>query len=153
MIKYKGIIHNVLNDAPFIGALVIAPTCGKGCKDCINEHLKHNGVLFEESAKDIIKKVKSNGLNRGIIMSGLEWTESPDSMIRLIDEALENKLKVILYTHNNEEVFLSKFPNLEKKAIYIKFGRYEPRMIAAENVHYGVRLATSNQFIKFYGAC
>jgi len=153
MIKYKGIIHNILNDAPFIGALLIAPSCSRGCKNCINEHLKHNGILYEESAEDIIKKVKSNGLNRGIIMSGLEWTESPESMIKLIDEALKNDLNVILYTHNDEDVFLNKFPNLRKKEIYIKYGKYEEDMKAAENIHYGVRLATSNQYIKYYGAC
>jgi len=153
MIKYKGIIHNILNDAPFIGALLIAPTCSRGCKNCINEHLKHNGILYEELAEDIIKKVKSNGLNRGIIMSGLEWTESPESMIKLIDEALKNNLEVILYTHNDEDVFLSKFPDLRKKEIYIKYGKYEEDMKAAENIHYGVRLATINQYIKYYGAC
>jgi hypothetical protein len=153
MIKYKGIVHNVLNDAPFIGALVIAPTCSKGCKNCINEHLKKNGIFFEETATTIIEKVKSNGLNRGIIMSGLEWTESPESMIKLIDEALKNSLEVIVYTHNEEDVFLSKFPNLRKKEIYIKYGQYEEHMKAAENIHYGVRLATSNQYIKYYGAC
>ncbi len=153
MIKYKGIIHNILNDAPFIGALLIAPTCSRGCKNCINEHLKHNGILYEESAEDIIKKVKSNGLNRGIIMSGLEWTESPESMVKLIDEALKNNLEVILYTHNDEDVFLSKFPNLRKKEIYIKYGKYEEDMKAAENIHFGVRLATTNQYIKYYGAC
>ncbi|MDM8534269.1 4Fe-4S cluster-binding domain-containing protein [Clostridiaceae bacterium HSG29] len=153
MIKYKGIIHNILNDAPFIGALVIAPTCSRGCKNCINEHLKHNGIFYEESAEDVIKKVKSNGLNRGIIMSGLEWTESPESMIKLVDEALKNDLNVIIYTHNDEDVFLSKFPNLRKKEIYIKYGKYEEDMKAAENIHFGVRLATTNQYIKYYGAC
>ena len=55
MIKYKGIVHNVLNDAPFIGAILIAPTCTMGCINCINEHLKSNKILIEDSAENIIE--------------------------------------------------------------------------------------------------
>lgn len=152
MIKYKGIVHNILNDAPFIGALLIAPSCKKGCPDCINEHLKNNGIIYEETATEIIKKVKSNGLNRGIILSGLEWSESGNSMEKLIDESLKEDLKVILYTHNNEETFTNKFPNIIKKKIYIKFGEYDECKKTPNNMSHGVRLATSNQYIKYYGA-
>lgn len=152
MIEYKGIIHNVLNDAPFIGAILIAPSCSMGCKNCINEHLKTNDILVEETAEEIIKKVQSNGLNRGIIMSGLEWTESPESMKALMNEALKQSLEVIIYTHHDEETFLKMFPSLEKKKIYIKYGAYDECQIASNNISYGVKLATENQYIKYYGA-
>ena len=151
MIQYKGIIHNVLNDAPFIGAILIAPSCSMGCKNCINEHLKMNEILVEETAENIIKKVRSNGLNRGIIMSGLEWTESPESMKALMNEALKQSLEVIVYTHHDEETFLKMFPSLEKKKIYIKYGAYDECQIASNNISYGVKLATENQYIKYYG--
>ncbi len=152
MIEYKGIIHNVLNDAPFIGAILIAPSCSMGCKNCINEHLKTNEILVEATAEEIIKKVQSNGLNRGIIMSGLEWTESPESMKALMNEALKQSLEVIIYTHHDEETFLKMFPSLEKKKIYIKYGAYDECQIASNNISYGVKLATENQYIKYYGA-
>lgn len=151
MIKYKGIIHNVLNDAPFIGAIVIAPTCQMGCKNCINEHLKQDDLLIEESAEQIISKVQSNGLNRGIIMSGLEWTESPESMKAIMEEALRVKLEVIIYTHHTEASFLKMFPELSKEKIYIKFGAYDECKKADNHRSYGVKLATENQYIKYYG--
>jgi len=151
MIKYKGIVHNVLNDAPFIGAILIAPSCTMGCKNCINEHLKNDKILIEDTVKNIIKKVKANGLNRGIILSGLEWTETPHGMKALVEEALAKELKVIIYTHHDEKTFLKMFPMLSKKSIYIKYGAYDNCQIASDNVSYGVRLATENQYIKYYG--
>lgn len=151
MVKYKGIIHNVLNDAPFIGAIIIAPTCHMGCKNCINEHLKGDDLLIETSAKAIINQVKSNGLNRGIIMSGLEWTESPDSMKAIMEEALKVNLEVIIYTHHTEASFLEMFPELSKEEIYIKFGAYDECKKASNHTSYGVKLATENQYIKYYG--
>jgi pyruvate-formate lyase-activating enzyme len=152
MIKYKGIIHNVLNDAPFIGAILIAPTCSMGCKNCINEHLKTDKILVEDTAENIIKKVKSNGLNRGIILSGLEWTESATSMQAIMEEALIESLEVIIYTHHDEKTFLKMFPSLSKNKIYIKYGAYDECKIASNNISYGVKLATENQYIKYYGA-
>jgi organic radical activating enzyme len=149
MIKYKGIIHNVLNDAPFIGALIIAPTCSKGCKNCINEHLKTNGVFYNHTEKEIIEKVKSNGLNRGIILSGLEWSESLESMIKLTKEALKNNLEVIIYTHLKEENFMKKAPGLKGLPIYVKFGEYNQNLKTEDNIHFGVKLATRNQYIRF----
>src|SRR6056297_666516 len=151
MIKYKGIVHNVLNDAPFIGEILIAPTCTMGCKNCINEHLKTNRILVEDTAKNIIEKVKYYGLNRGIIMSGLEWKESPNAMKALMHEALKESLEVIIYTHHDEKTFLKMFPSLSKKEIYIKHGAYDECQIASNHVSYGVKLATENQYIKYYG--
>lgn len=151
MITYKGIRHNILNDAPFIGALIIAPTCKMGCKNCINQHLKENDIYYNDQASDIIEKVKTNGLNRGIILSGLEWTESPESMLQLINAALEEELKVILYTHMDEDEFFERFIVLRNRPIYIKFGKYKESLKTINNVHYGVKLATSNQYIKFCG--
>jgi organic radical activating enzyme len=149
LIRYKGIIHNVLNDAPFIGALIIAPSCKNGCKNCINHHLKTNGIFYENTAKEIIKKVKSNGLNKGVILSGLEWSESPQSMIKLTKEALDNNLEVIIYTHLKEENFMKKAPGLKGIPIFVKFGEYKEELKTEDNVHFGVKLATSNQYIRF----
>ncbi|MGM0378415.1 MAG: 4Fe-4S cluster-binding domain-containing protein [Bacillota bacterium] len=151
MIKYKGIIHNILNDAPFIGALIIAPSCMKGCSDCLNEHLKNNGIFYKNSASEIISKVLENGLNKGIILSGLEWTESPESLKKLVNEAINNDLEVIIYTHKDEKQFFKEFKSFNNKPIYVKFGQYHKNKKTHDNIHFGVKLATSNQYIKYFG--
>jgi len=151
MITYKGIKHNILNDAPFIGALIIAPSCSRRFENCINEHLKTDDIIYKDTADKIIEKVKSNRLNKGIILSGLEWTESIDSMVKLTKKALNKNLEVIIYTHLEEENFMNKAPELKGLPIYVKFGSYEKRLTTNDNIHYGVKLATSNQYIKFFG--
>lgn len=151
MIHYKGIRHNILNDAPFIGALIIAPSCSRGCKNCFNDHLKNNGIMYEDTAEELINKVKANGLNKGIILSGLEWTESPEAMNKLINEALTNDLEVILYTHKTEKNFFETFQHLKNKPIYIKFGPFIEEQKTETNQHFGVKLATDNQYIKYFG--
>jgi organic radical activating enzyme len=151
MVHYKGIRHNILNDAPFIGALIIAPSCTRGCKHCFNDHLKHNDIMYEDTAEDIIAEVKANGLNKGIILSGLEWTESPEALTQLIETALSDGLEVILYTHKTEQEFFKQFDQLNDRPIYIKFGPYIPSQTTETNRHFGVKLATDNQYIKYFG--
>ncbi len=99
---YKGIVHNIFNDAPFIGALIIANDCRMPCPDCLNEHLKAAEYTVENSAEEIISMVKSNGLNEGVILSGLEWTEQPKDLVVLSQEALKRDLEVIVYTHHEK---------------------------------------------------
>jgi hypothetical protein len=106
-------------------------------------------VFYNHTEKEIIDKVKSNGLNRGIILSGLEWSESLESMIKLTEEALKNNLEVIIYTHLKEENFMKKAPELKGLPIYVKFGEYNQNLKTEDNVHFGVKLATSNQYIRF----
>lgn len=96
-IKYKGIEHERTEDAPFVGALIIAPTCKFKCKGCFNRHLKklENKVA---TAKEIIDEVKTNPFNEGIILAGLEWSESPLELLELVREASERGLKIMIYT-------------------------------------------------------
>ncbi len=150
-IKYKGIVHNVLNDAPFIGAIVIADHCSMPCKNCINEHLKSDAYRRQHSAAQIIAKVKSNGLDEGVIFSGLEWSEQPDDLVELVEVALAEDLKVIVYTHCDEEAFFKIAPRLKDKPIYIKFGLYDKKLRTDSHFSHGVKLATSNQYIKYFG--
>ena len=81
IIPYKGIVHNVLNDAPFIGAIVVANACSRGCSGCINEALKSEHFTRYETVDGIIASVRSNGLNEGVIFSGLEWSEQPKDLV------------------------------------------------------------------------
>lgn len=148
MIKYKGIVHETLNQAPFIGAVIIAPSCNKGCKGCINEHLKTDGVFYYEEVEEIIEQVKDHIFNEGLILAGLEWTESPESMIKIVESALKNHLKVMIYTHLTEDEFKEKFPDLWGLNIWVKFGEYDECKKVEDYYSFGVKLATYNQYIK-----
>ncbi len=148
-IAYKGIVHNILNDAPFIGTLIIAKNCSMPCKDCINAHLKSPEHIRVESAFEIMDKVKSNGLDEGIILSGLEWTEQAEDLLVLVDCALENGLKVMVYTHHSEDRFFSIIPELIGKPIYVKFGLYDASLCSETHFSHTVKLATTNQYIKW----
>lgn len=176
MIKYKYIVHERTEDAPFIGALIVAPSCNLKCKNCFNKELKKLENK-EDTSKTIIKEVLSNPFNEGIILSGLEWSESPKEMIKLIEEAVKYNLKIMIYTgHNIDDFFykmgkvlsnnktISNLNELEKRVVfalsarmrfdqiipyeyYIKTGRYEKDLEVADNIQFGIKLATSNQII------
>lgn len=96
-IKYKGILHERTEDAPFVSALIVAPTCKLKCKGCFNVELKKQPNL-KATAKEIVDEVKSNPFNEGITLGGLEWSESPLELLELVRVASENGLKVMIYT-------------------------------------------------------
>lgn len=150
--KYKYITHEVMNDSPFIGALIVANGCNRNCKGCFNQEL----IIMkskENSAREIVDIVKSNKLNQGIILGGLEWTEQPENMLSLITWAIRENLKVIIYTSLTEEQF-KRIPNVENRlfhgGFYVKYGAYDVTNVTNDNVHYGVKLASSNQHIVYY---
>lgn len=145
-IRIKGIYHERTEDAPFIGALICANDCKFCCPDCINEDIKKSAG-FDMEDTNIIKNVKSNPFNHGIILAGLEWTLQSKEMFRLIDLAIENNLEVILYTGMDKESLFNKFPELIKKRLYIKCGRYDKNLRVNEYKMHGVYLASSNQEI------
>lgn len=106
-IKYKFIEHTRVEDAPFVGALIVAPSCKMKCKNCFNKDLKKldNKVGTAES---IIAEVKSNPFNEGIVLAGLEWSESPRELIALVEEAHKKNLKIMIYTGLEIEDFHEK---------------------------------------------
>lgn len=148
--KYKGIIHNILNDAPFIGALIIARHCSRGCRACHNEHLKTPEYELQDTSEEIIRKVRANGLNRGIILSGLEWTEQPGDLTELALAALDVGLEVMVYTHQTERAFFKLVPELIGKRMYVKFGAYNESMKSENHYSHGIKLATANQYIRYF---
>lgn len=150
MVMHKGLIHNIVNDAPFIGALLVAPSCSHDCPGCINNHLKNSEAQISDLV-DILLDITNDPFDEGIILAGLEWTESPDDMQQLILSALTWGLKVMLYTHMTEDEFKEKFPIIYKLPIWVKFGEYDATKLVDDNIQYGVKLATSNQYIKFLG--
>lgn len=97
MVKYKFIVHERTEDAPFVGALICANGCNIKCKGCFNKDLKKLPAI-EESVEDIIQQVKENIFNEGIILGGLEWSEQPLELVQLAQTASDANLKVMIYT-------------------------------------------------------
>jgi|DEB0MinimDraft_10_1074344.scaffolds.fasta_scaffold194831_1 pyruvate-formate lyase-activating enzyme len=143
MIAISNIEHNILYDAPFIGARVSGIICNFNCKNCINDDLKNKSYTYMYS-HDIINEVKNNMLNEGIIFGGLEWMHQLHDLKILVNKAFKNKLKIMIYSgSDNPEGLIKLFGMYE--GLYIKYGRY------IENseyiIDYGIKLASSNQKI------
>jgi hypothetical protein len=45
--------------------------------------------------------------------------------------------------------FMKKAPGLKGLPIYVKFGEYKEELKTENNFHFGVKLATRNQYIRF----
>lgn len=146
-IHYRGIIHERAEDAPFMGALIIAATCDNGCKDCFNQHLKTSRV-YTRTAEEIIAEVMQNPFNDGIILGGLEWSQQPHEAIELIRCATAHDLQVILYTGLTERELYKRIPKEHLVGCLVKFGKYDPSCLSDTYKSYGVHLASTNQYIK-----
>lgn len=148
IVAYRGIIHERAEDAPFMGALIIATTCSNRCKGCFNQHLK-NASTYLQYANDVIGEVKSNAFNEGIILGGLEWSEHPDDAVSLISCAISNDLKVILYSGLAEDDLYRRIPKEYLHGCYIKVGKYDSTKLSDNYYSNGVKLASTNQYVKY----
>ncbi len=148
-IKFKGIVHERYEDAPFLGALLIANSCDFGCEDCFNKHLDDNHTIISNPI-EIIDEVKKNVFNDGIILAGLEWGKQPEELKAIIKEAKRRDLKVIVYTGFTEEAFLMKVTEECLKGCYVKYGKFDNTKLVDNYKMFGVKLSSSNQYIKWY---
>lgn len=146
LVSYKGIIHERVEDAPFMGALIIATSCSNGCRGCFNQHLK-DAKTYLRYADEVIKEVKQNPFNDGIILGGLEWSEQPNDAIALISCAAAAGLEVMIYTGLTEEGFYRRIPRHYLHNCYIKFGKYDEKCLSDSYTSFGVKLASTNQYI------
>ena len=144
-INYKLIEHERVEDAPFVGALISACDCKFNCKDCFNQHIKELPTI-SDTPQNIIRKIKANSFNKGVIFAGLEWTLQIEECICLAKLAKQEGLKTIIYTGNDDNEVLR---NLEASEVfdYIKYGRYIEELKSVNHIEYGVVLASSNQHI------
>ena len=147
LIHYKGIIHERAEDAPFMGALIIATSCSNGCKDCFNQYLK-TAKTYVNTADGIITEVKQNAFNDGIILGGLERSEQPEEAIELIRCATANGLAVMLYTGLTEEGLYHRIPREDLVGCLVKFGAYDNTCLSDNYSSLGVKLASTNQYVK-----
>lgn len=146
LVSYKGIVHERAEDAPFMGALIIATSCSNRCRGCFNQHLK-DAETYLRYADEVIEEVKQNPFNDGIILGGLEWSEQPDDMIALVSCAAAAGLKVMVYTGLTEEEFYHLVPSHYLHNCYIKFGKYDEKHLSDNHTSFGVKLASTNQYI------
>ena len=144
-INYKLIEHERVEDAPFVGALISACDCKFGCKGCFNQGIK-NMPTKQDTAENIIKQIKSNPFNKGVIFAGLEWTLQIDECLILAKLARQNGLQTMLYTGNDSDLILN-ILILSDSFDYIKVGRFVEELKTANHIEYGVVLASSNQHI------
>ena len=144
--KYRGIIHERIEDAPFVGALIIAEGCSLNCKGCFNQQLK-DGPVYENTAEEIIQMVTSDPFNQGIILAGLEWSEQPNDLWDLIFEADGYNLEIMIYTGLTRQEFEDKFGELY--GCYVKYGGYDETK-RGDKSYKGVKLATTNQEVVYY---
>lgn len=146
-IHYRGLYHDRV-DAPFLGSLVFAMDCDHNCPGCCHAGRRTDPVL-ETTSEEIIQEVLDYKFSEGIILGGFEWTQQPKEMFELIDLAMKNNLKVILYTHRTEEEMHEMFPELyTRKGVYVKYGEYRLDLPSKDYTSYGVPLASTNQYIK-----
>lgn len=141
-IRYKTIVSERIEDAPFCGALISSIDCKFNCKNCFNKPLKDRPTLIKNET-EIINEIKSNPFNKGIIFAGLEWMLQPTELVRLANLTRENGLQTMLYTGMS---FISD-RNITQCFDYIKCGRYEEELKTINHIEYGVTLASSNQHI------
>ncbi len=149
-IRTRGICPNNLLDAPFIGMLVCAIGCTNNCPGCFNQHLL-NRPITEYEVDEIITFVLSSNIDEGLILAGLEWTEQPEEMKALVNAALENRLKVMIYTGLEQEAFEKLNPEIIQLPIWVKYGAYKQEQAVPDNICFGVQLASKNQKIVYYG--
>lgn len=147
-IRYKSITHERVEDAPFVGALICAITCHINCKGCFNSSIKEASVLYGR-ADELITTVEKNPFNEGVILAGLEWSEQPKELMRLVKEASKRSMKIMVYTGYDLDVFLKRVPEiLLYPEVYVKYGRYDENQLSLTHKVYGVQLASKNQNIE-----
>lgn len=146
IIRYKTIIEERTEDAPFVGALICAIDCNINCNKCFNQHLKKLNTKHDD-CENIISSIKQNPFNKGVILGGLEWTNQPKESFALIKSAISHNLYAMLYTGMNFDELKDKYQQLLIHGLYIKYGKYDETQKTINHIEYGVTLASKNQHI------
>ncbi|WP_042278406.1 anaerobic ribonucleoside-triphosphate reductase activating protein [[Clostridium] dakarense] len=95
-------------DGPGLRMVVWTQGCIHNCKSCHNPQTHDLCGGFEVDTKDIIDKIKSLKLQRGITLSGGEPFLQPEALEEIAKEAKDNKLDVWSYTGFTFEQLLNK---------------------------------------------
>lgn len=95
-------------DGPGLRMVVWTQGCIHNCKNCHNPQTHDLCGGFEVDTKDIIDKLKSLKLQKGITLSGGEPFLQPEALEEIAKEAKENKLDIWAYTGFTFEYLLDK---------------------------------------------
>lgn len=150
IIRHKG-IYSPRFDAPFIGTLISAISCPFSCEDCINDPLK-DPTFDTIDCDEFLDSIANDPFIDGVIYAGLEWSQQSLELYFLLKGSIKRNLKVILYTwYPNLDTLCEALPFMKEfigSGIYVKFGKYDNKNLShSDNVHYGVSLASNNQYI------
>lgn len=150
LIRFKSLEHEVIGDAPFIGARLSSIGCSINCNKCQNQWMKELPTK-QLGVHSLVKVVEANPYNQGIILGGLEWTDQPEELVAILEAFSATTLQVMLYTGYTEEECYQIRPEIFSYNIWVKFGQYIHTAEDSNNVQNGVKLASKNQFIKYLG--
>lgn len=95
-------------DGPGLRMVVWTQGCIHNCKNCHNPQTHDLCGGFEVDTKDIIDKLRSLKLQKGITLSGGEPFLQPEALEEIAKEAKENKLDIWAYTGFTFEYLLDK---------------------------------------------
>lgn len=119
------------------------------CKNCHNPEswdFKCGNEINNEVINDWLNKVKEfDGLIDNIMIFGGEPNDNDHKELEnMLSSLLASRKKIWLFTRYERETL----PEFEFTLCdYIKCGRYIPELICDNNIQYGIKLATSNQYI------
>ncbi|MEG1312490.1 MAG: anaerobic ribonucleoside-triphosphate reductase activating protein [Romboutsia sp.] len=95
-------------DGPGLRMVIWTQGCIHNCKDCHNPQTHDLYGGYEIDTKEIISKIKSLRLQKGITLSGGEPFLQPEALEKIAKEAKENGLDVWAYTGFTFEQLLDK---------------------------------------------
>ena len=120
------------------------------CTNCHNPETWdfNQGDFFDDKyfkEKIEIKIIEFDSMIRNIMIFGGEPLDQPiEELIYLLSKLYKCKKTIWLFTRNEIENVPDK---IKEYCNYIKCGSYVPELTTENNIQYGIKLATSNQYI------
>ncbi|KXZ40649.1 anaerobic ribonucleoside-triphosphate reductase activating protein [Alkalithermobacter thermoalcaliphilus JW-YL-7 = DSM 7308] len=106
------LITDSIVDGPGLRTVIFTQGCKHKCKGCHNPQTHDFNAGFEVKVDDIINKVKTLKLQRGITLSGGDPFEQAQPLIKICKEAKKLNLDVWAYTgYTFEEIMKNDNPN------------------------------------------
>jgi len=143
-------IRETFIDYKKVGLYVSGTKCNLNCKMCFNDKLKHSPTIKINSLSFVENYIINNKIIESVIFSGLNWFDTFEDLIRLIQcIRLYSNIDIVIYTGYKENELLVEIEYLKKyNNIIVKFGEYIPNDNSIFDETLGVSLSSSNQYAK-----